>query len=186
MMPAVEKAGSPESEVEMNIFVMRHGQAAPEASRDALRPLTEQGRDEVSLMAHWLAPQVTQFDLVLVSPYVRAQQTWQQLSKDLTALQVETCNQLTPNCDADVAASIILAYGDLHLNGNVLVISHMPIVGYLVESLCSGIMAPIFVTSGIAKIVVNKGLGGMLEWLEGPHNIQAHYRPTFQGLRQLG
>ena len=185
-MPAVEKAGSPESEVEMNIFVMRHGQAVPEASTDALRPLTEQGREDASLMARWLAPQVSPFDLVLVSPYVRAQQTWQQLSKHLSAAQVETCDQLTPNCDADVAASIILAYGDAYPNGNVLVISHMPIVGYLVESLCSGTMAPIFVTSGLAKISVNKGLGGLFEWLEGPHNIQAHHRPTFQGLRQLG
>ncbi|WP_319784030.1 phosphohistidine phosphatase SixA [Oceanisphaera sp. IT1-181] len=186
MMPAVEKAGSPESEVEMNIFVMRHGQAAPEASTDALRSLTEQGRDEVSLMAHWLAPQVTLFDLVLVSPYVRAQQTWLQLSKDIPSLHVETCDQLTPSCDADLAASLILAYGDRYPNGNILIVSHMPLVGYLVESLCSGIMAPIFVTSGIAKVTVNKGAGGMLAWLEGPHNIQAHYRPTFQALRSLG
>lgn len=170
----------------MNIFVMRHGQAVPEASTDALRSLTEQGRDEVSLMARWLAPQVSQFDLVLVSPYVRAQQTWLQLSKDLVGLHVETCDQLTPNCDADLAASLILAYGDKHSNGNVLIISHMPLVGYLVESLCIGMMAPIFVTSGIAKITVQAGAGGMLAWLEGPHNIQAQFKPTFQALRQLG
>lgn len=170
----------------MNIFVMRHGQAVPEALNDALRPLTEQGKDEVTLMARWLASDITQFDLVLVSPYVRAQQTWQQVSKYLSGTLVETCDQLTPNCDADVAASIILAYGDKHSNGNVLVISHMPIVGYLVESLCSGTLAPIFVTSGIAKISVNKGMAGLFEWLEGPHNIQAQYSPTFQALRQLG
>ncbi|MGO4999570.1 phosphohistidine phosphatase SixA [Oceanisphaera sp. W20_SRM_FM3] len=175
----------------MNIFVMRHGQAVPEASEDALRPLTKQGRDEVSLMARWLAPQVAQFDLVLVSPYVRAQQTWQQLSKELLGLQVvglqiETCDQLTPDCDADLAASLILAYGDTFSNGNILVISHMPLVGYLVESLCAGMMAPIFVTSGIAKITVNAGTSGILAWLEGPHNIQALHKPTFQALRQLG
>lgn len=170
----------------MNIFVMRHGQAAPEASSDALRPLTEHGRAEVSLMARWLAPQVSQFDLVLVSPYVRAQQTWLQLSKDLSALHVETCEQLTPSCDADLAASLILAYGEQYPVGNILVVSHMPLVGYLVESLCSGIMAPIFVTAGLAKIKVDKGATGMLTWLEGPHNIQAQYRPSFQGLRQLG
>lgn len=185
-MPAVEKVGSPESEVYMNIFVMRHGQAAPEVSEDALRPLTKQGRNEVSLMASWLAPQVAQFDLVLVSPYVRAQQTWQQLSKVFIGLQVETCDLITPTCDADIAASLILAYGDKFSNGNILVISHMPLVGYLVESLCAGMMAPIFVTSGIAKITVNEGAGGIFAWLEGPHNIQALHKPTFQALRQLG
>lgn len=185
-MPAVIKAGSPESEVEMNIFVMRHGQAAPEASSDALRPLTEQGKEEVSLMARWLAPQVKQFDLVLVSPYVRAQQTWQQVAKDIPARQIETCAELTPNCDADLTASLILAYAESHPKGNVLVISHMPMVGYLVESLCQGMMAPIFVTSGIANITLNSGIGGMLSWLEGPHNIQALYKPTFHALRSLG
>lgn len=170
----------------MNIFVMRHGQAAPEASIDALRPLTEHGRDEVSLMAQWLAPQVSQFDLVLISPYLRAQQTWLQLSDHITAQHVETCDQLTPNCDADLAASLILAYGEMPANANILVISHMPLVGYLVESLCVGVMAPIFVTSGMAKITVNTGSGGLLAWLEGPHNIQAQFRPTFHALRQLG
>ena len=170
----------------MNIFVMRHGQAAPEASTDALRPLTEQGRDEVSLMAQWLAPQVSHFDLVLVSPYLRAQQTWQQLSQDLSAAQVESCEQLTPNCDADLVASLILAHGQSYPHGNILVVSHMPIVGYLVESLCVGVMAPIFVTAGMAKITVDSGSGGLLAWLEGPHNIQAQFSPTFHALRQLG
>ncbi|ART81095.1 phosphohistidine phosphatase SixA [Oceanisphaera avium] len=170
----------------MNIFIMRHGQATPDAFSDAVRPLTEQGIDEVSLMARWLAPQVPHFDLVLVSPYLRAQQTWQQMATIIPASHVETCDELTPNCDADLSASLVLAHASAYPNGNILVVSHMPMVGYLVESLCAGMMAPIFVTSGIANISLKAGSGGILSWLEGPHNIQALYKPTFQALRSLG
>ncbi|WP_417614886.1 phosphohistidine phosphatase SixA [Oceanisphaera sp.] len=170
----------------MNIFIMRHGQAAATASTDALRPLTEQGRDEVCLMAQWLAPQVPKFDRVLVSPYLRTSQTWQQLSRYIAASQVEVCDELTPDADADIAASLLLAYGDLHPGGNLLVISHMPIVGFLVESLCPATMAPIFVTSGIAKVSIGTGHGAVFDWLEGPHNIQPHYQQRFQALRSLG
>lgn len=170
----------------MNIFIMRHGQAAPAASTDALRSLTEQGKDEVCLMAQWLAPQVTKFDLVLVSPYLRTHQTWQLVSKYITATQVVVCDELTPDADADLAASLLLAYGDAHKDGNILVLSHMPMVGYLVECLCPATMAPIFVTAGTAKISLASGHGGIFEWLEGPHNIQRHYRPSFQALRSLG
>lgn len=185
-MPAVEKAGSPESEVEMNIFIMRHGQAAAEASSDALRPLTVQGRDETCLMAQWLAAQVPKFDRVLVSPYLRATQTWQQLSNYIVGTQVEICDELVPNADADIAASLLLAYGDLHPDGNLLVVSHMPIVGFLVESLSPATMAPIFVTAGIAKVSFGKKQGAVFDWLEGPHNVRPHYQQHCQALGSLG
>ncbi|MFP2768160.1 phosphohistidine phosphatase SixA [Oceanisphaera sp. KMM 10153] len=170
----------------MNIFIMRHGQAAPEASSDALRPLTVQGKDETCLMAQWLAPQVPVFDRVLVSPYLRAKQTWQQLSKYISGTQVESCEELTPNADADIAASLLLAYGDLHPGGNLLVVSHMPVVGFLVESLCPATMAPIFVTAGIARVSFGKEQGAVFDWLEGPHNVRPHYQQHCQALGSLG
>lgn len=159
----------------MNIFIMRHGQAVPEASTDALRPLTDQGKSEVCLMAEWLSAQVPTFDCVLVSPYLRTSQTWQQLAKYIPGAVIENCRELTPDADADIAASLLLAYADVSSNNNVLVISHMPMVGLLVESLCPAIMAPIFVTSGIAKVSFGQGHCGIFEWLTGPHNIQSHY-----------
>ncbi|MBO1519383.1 phosphohistidine phosphatase SixA [Oceanisphaera pacifica] len=169
----------------MNIFIMRHGQAAPKVSTDALRPLTDQGKSEVCLMAQWLAAQVSKFDYVLVSPYLRASQTWQQVSQYISATVVENCPELTPDADADIAASVLLAYGDLAPECHVLVISHMPMVGLLVESLCPAIMAPIFVTSGVAKVSFGQGGAGVFDWLEGPHNIQNHYPPRVPELKTL-
>ncbi|WMC12036.1 phosphohistidine phosphatase SixA [Oceanimonas pelagia] len=159
----------------MNIFIMRHGQAAPQASNDALRPLTEQGCEEVCLMAQWLAPQVPVFDRVLVSPYVRSQQTWQQMSRFIPGIQVDDCNELTPDTDADLTASLILAYCEPEREGNLLVVSHMPLVGFLIESLCPGTLAPIFVTAGIARITLEKGHGGLFNWLEGPHSVRTQH-----------
>lgn len=170
-----DKAGSPEGEVEMNIFVMRHGQASSQASSDAQRPLTEHGKEEVCHMAQWLAQQVESFDRVLVSPYLRTRQTWQQVSAVIPGMRTEFCNELVPSADADTAASLILAYGDVERTGNLLVISHMPLVGFLVESLCPATMAPVFVTSGVAKITLEKGHGGLFNWLEGPHSIRPHH-----------
>jgi Phosphohistidine phosphatase SixA len=59
----------------MKIIVMRHGEAAHEAGRDDLRPLTDKGRKQSIRMAEWVAEQLPRIDRVLVSPFLRAQQT---------------------------------------------------------------------------------------------------------------
>lgn len=158
-------------EVRVNIFIMRHGQAAPEALNDESRPLTTDGKAEVQLMAQWLAPHVPQFERVLVSPYLRAQQTWQQLSEHLSTQQVDTCAEFTPDAEVALAVSLLLAYKDVGQSGNILLISHMPMVGYLVESLCPGQAPPSFPTAGLARISFTDSQVGQLDWLEAPHTL---------------
>ena len=53
----------------MKIIVMRHGEAAHEAGRDDLRPLTDKGRKQSIRMAEWVAEQLPRIDRVLVSPF---------------------------------------------------------------------------------------------------------------------
>ena len=57
----------------MKIVIMRHGDAVIGADDDAARALTATGRQQSRNMANWLQPQLPQVDLVLVSPYLRAQ-----------------------------------------------------------------------------------------------------------------
>ncbi|MDN6448933.1 MAG: phosphohistidine phosphatase, partial [Enterobacterales bacterium] len=38
----------------MQVFIMRHGEAALEAASDSIRPLTTRGHDESVCMASWL------------------------------------------------------------------------------------------------------------------------------------
>ncbi|SQC91037.1 Phosphohistidine phosphatase sixA [Cedecea neteri] len=59
----------------MQVFIMRHGDAALDAASDSVRPLTQCGCDESRLMATWLTGQVASIERVLVSPYLRAEQT---------------------------------------------------------------------------------------------------------------
>ena len=63
----------------MQLFLMRHGEASLNAPSDRERKLTDNGRIQTGDMANWLARQVSHFDLVIVSPYLRSQQTWQKV-----------------------------------------------------------------------------------------------------------
>ncbi len=59
----------------MQVFIMRHGDAALDAASDSVRPLTVCGCDESRQMATWLKGQKVDIERVLVSPYLRAEQT---------------------------------------------------------------------------------------------------------------
>ena len=63
----------------MEIYIIRHGDAIdsadPQVTGDAMRWLTDEGRDEVAVSARLLAKLGVAPDLVLTSPMVRARQT---------------------------------------------------------------------------------------------------------------
>jgi phosphohistidine phosphatase len=59
----------------MQVFIMRHGDAALDAASDSVRPLTLCGCDESRQMATWLEGQKVDIERVLVSPFLRAEQT---------------------------------------------------------------------------------------------------------------
>ena len=155
----------------MNIYIMRHGQAGMNAKTDELRPLTEQGIEESLQMASWLSPQLSgPFDRVIHSNYLRARQTWQTICTELPdAKVVEESGDITPYGDPAFVASYLTTLAEQHKQ--LLLVSHLPLVGYLVQSLCPPAGAPMFATSGIACIEWQKGKGSLL-WLEGPHTIR--------------
>ncbi|MCR3937948.1 MULTISPECIES: phosphohistidine phosphatase SixA [Aeromonas] len=155
----------------MKIYIMRHGQAGMNAKTDEQRPLTEQGIEESIHMAGWLAPQLAgSLNLVIHSNYLRARQTWQAITPVLPkALKVEESGDITPYGDPAFVASYLTALAAEH--DNILMVSHLPLVGYLVQSLCPAAGAPMFATSGLACIEWQDGKGVLL-WLEGPHTIR--------------
>ncbi|WP_421247454.1 phosphohistidine phosphatase SixA [Aeromonas jandaei] len=154
----------------MKIYIMRHGQAGMNAKTDEQRPLTEQGIEESLLMARWLVPQLTgRIDRVIHSNYLRARQTWQTICKELPdAVVVEESGDITPYGDPAFVSSYLTALAERHQQ--IMLVSHLPLVGYLVQSLCPAAGAPMFATSGIACIEWHNGKGSLL-WLEGPHTI---------------
>ena len=153
----------------MKVVVMRHGDAVLGADDDAARALTSLGREQSRAMALWLQQQMPHLDRVLVSPYLRAQQTWQTVRGLFGEVQVDVLDELVPHGHSAPVADYLRALeGEVE---NLLVISHLPLVGYLVQSLCPAAGAPMFATSGLACIEWQDGKGVLL-WLEGPHTIR--------------
>lgn len=126
----------------MKIYIMRHGQAGMNAKTDEQRPLTEQGIEESIHMARWLAPQLgDKLDRVIHSNYLRAKQTWQSICSELPkAGAVEESGDITPYGDPAFVASYLTALAAKH--DSILMVSHLPLVGYLVQSLCPAAGAP--------------------------------------------
>lgn len=137
----------------MKIVIMRHGEAEAFAQSDAERALTPSGRAvSKSAAEQCVAKGMKQFDKVLVSPYLRAQQTWQELEYVFDARDVQFCDDITPYGDSAVVADYLQALIEIEKLDSVLLVSHLPLVGYLTADLVTNIVPPMFPTSGIVCI----------------------------------
>lgn len=117
----------------MRIWILRHGQAEPSASTDSERSLTQAGRDEVVRMASLLRGQPV--DAVLASPYRRAQQTADVVCAAIGFDRgIATVPWLTP----DDEPSQCLRFLAERSEGNLLLVSHQPLVSQLVSLLVEG------------------------------------------------
>lgn len=146
----------------VNVVIMRHGEAQVHAATDSLRALTAQGRTEVKQMACWLADAYTTFDYVWVSPYVRTRETAALMLEAQQGAKLEVLPELVP----EAAASILLERVDLLLaeqpDVRILMISHMPLVSFLVEAFTQSGQAPIFSPAALCCIAYNTAHGGKL------------------------
>ena len=153
----------------MKVVVMRHGDAVLGADDDAARALTSLGREQSRAMALWLQQQMPHLDRVLVSPYLRAQQTWQTVRELFGEVQVDVLDELVPHGHAGPVADYLRALeGEVE---NLLVISHLPLVGYLVADLCPVQTPPMFVTSAMVAVELQDGQGQLL-WQQAPHLLK--------------
>ncbi|WP_392561889.1 phosphohistidine phosphatase SixA [Orbus sturtevantii] len=151
----------------IKIYVMRHGEAGYSAISDSSRSLTPLGHKQCTSVANWLNAQNITFDLALVSPYVRAQQTFSIIANAVGVKQNETNDLLKPNGHA---AHIVDNLNLLPLMGveSVLIVSHLPLVGYLVNELCPQVTPPMFSTADLACVSLSKTGEGILEWFHHP------------------
>ena len=144
---------------------MRHGEAENircfKTSDDANRKLTEKGLLDTSAMGKWLlnSDGYIQSFHVFVSPYCRAQQTATQVLASLKPTISPKCSTIdfiTPSADAkafhDYLDGIISEQEQLNDEENILIISHMPFVSYLVAELTVDSQMPLFSTASIVEI----------------------------------
>ena len=117
----------------MKLWVLRHGQAEANAPSDAQRQLTEIGREEARRMAGRLLNEP--IDVILASPYVRAQQT-AELVREALGLRraIVTVDWATPDDDALAALDYLAERSEM----NILLVSHQPLVGQLLSLAVDG------------------------------------------------
>ncbi|MFD2168243.1 phosphohistidine phosphatase SixA [Thalassotalea euphylliae] len=141
----------------MQIFIMRHGQASFQAESDAQRKLTEQGKLEAELMGRWMEKMSIKPEKIWVSPYVRAQQTANAVVEQLSSTsQLVTQSFITPSGNATDVRDIIDGELTVEPVEQLLLVSHMPFVSYIVSELTQQEHSPIFQTAGVVEINYNK------------------------------
>ena len=116
----------------MTLWLLRHGEAEPRARSDAERALTERGRKEVRRSAEHLRGRPLTY--ILVSPYLRAQQTAEIVREVLgLKLPLTTVGWATPDDSVREAAGHLDGYP-----GECLLVSHNPLLGNLSGLLIDG------------------------------------------------
>jgi phosphohistidine phosphatase len=117
------------------LLLIRHAQAG-NAPLDRDRPLTEQGARHAAEIGRWLADAGVVPDRVVVSPAVRAVQTWRQASSALGSVPESVVEQrIYDNTLDDLVAVIRETADDV---GTLIVVGHNPSVGGLAQELQDG------------------------------------------------
>jgi phosphohistidine phosphatase len=149
----------------VNLVIMRHGEAEPQYLSDSERQLTAAGQAEVSQMAEWLHHHYSAFDQIFSSPYRRTQQTAALLlQKGLSMQAVEVNTDLVPEGNAQWVVDFLDLIYTENPHAKILLVSHMPLVSFLVEAFTRSGQTPIFDTAGVACIDYHQQKGVLLEY----------------------
>jgi len=117
------------------LLLIRHAQAAA-ASPDRDRPLTDLGRTAAAAIGAWLRDSGRVPDRVLVSPALRAQQTWAAAAESLGAEPAPTVDQRIYD---NTVASVLELIGEVPDDVGILaVVGHNPSIGELALILDDG------------------------------------------------
>ncbi len=151
----------------MNIFILRHGQAEPQKTTDEVRGLTNKGREDTKRIVAGRLTELQSITQVWASPLVRAQQTAFIATSYFPVLKILTSELIIPEANPAAAMSWLQSINQQNLS--ILLVSHQPFVGELVNKLCG--KSPGYYpmgTSSLAAIqtsVVAADMGELL-WLD--------------------
>lgn len=155
----------------MELFLLRHGRAHTEAVKDSDRALDAKGREEVAQIMAANQAQLQSIEDVLVSPYLRAQQTCDiafGYLPEAAKARCQTVDFLTPCSNPQLVLDYLFAQNYT----SVICVSHQPLLGTLLDEICGFEPGQYRLgTSALACIhfpdVVARGLGE-LKWLKQP------------------
>jgi phosphohistidine phosphatase len=163
----------------MNVYMLRHAHAlavgAQGGQSDEERPLSDEGRRQVELVADAVKSLGLKFDQVLSSPLRRALETAQELCRhlDLPSEALTTCEQLEPGVSSK---KLMKRLRSLEAN-EVVLVGHAPDLGEHAAWLMGSKRCQVEIAkAGLAAIRCDapprKGVGA-LTWLLTPELITA-------------
>jgi phosphohistidine phosphatase len=150
----------------VKLYLVQHGDAVPEKA-DPARPLSKKGRRDVRELAEFLARGNVAVSRIVHSGKLRAQQTAEIIAPRISrGRPIETARGLDPNDrPASAARSITQTAADM------LVVSHMPLLGKLASFLLTGKEEPAIVAfQPGAAVCLERGETGpwMISWVVRP------------------
>ena len=143
----------------MQLFLLRHGHAVAHAASDSERPLSELGRADIRINIAAMANELSTLDAVWVSPYLRAQQTWQEAKAFLPKAPKSIIQDaITPDGNVDEVIAL-LAQSNVD---SLLLVTHQTFVGDLMDCLCGFETGQYFMnTADIVAIDLPEIVSGM-------------------------
>lgn len=152
------------------ILLLRHGNAEPNVRPDAARPLTAYGQAEIHRLVAGRQAELAAVTELWVSPLVRARQTAELLTPALSdAVQWRMdMDLLKPSA----RVRLLLETLELVSTPCLLLVTHQPLVGTLLDELCGFEVGRYRLGTGsCASVSLPYGIGpglGDLDWVEHP------------------
>ena len=113
----------------MRLLLIRHGEATWQAASDSQRPLTKYGQQQVIQQANNKAIDWQGFEQLLVSPYLRTQQTSALLQEYLGHLGAITLNnKITPDGQCEMVQELLLSLPQ----ADTILVTHQPLISSLI------------------------------------------------------
>lgn len=115
----------------MQLYLLRHADAEPEAATDAARRLTEKGQEQAARVGRFCKTQRLDPDLILTSPYVRAEQTARAVAES-TRAKLAVTDWLASGMSPQTAFEEIKAFRQLP---SLMLVGHEPDLSRLIAFL---------------------------------------------------
>lgn len=142
----------------VTLCIMRHGMAEDIALNDISRQLVDFGKEQARNTSNWFLqhyPSV-KIDLALVSPYVRAEQTYNIVKKLIPVSDEMTIDDITPDASAsdfcDYLSALLENRNPQNKINSVLLVSHMPFVSFLMSEILHSKEGCLFNTGAMAIV----------------------------------
>lgn len=156
----------------MNLYLLRHGEAARHAPTDSARPLTAHGSRDVEAMGLTFSRRNLPVDCCFASPYLRAQQSAQLFLAGLKQqLPIRTETGLTPECPA----LQVIAFLERQQQENILLVSHNPLLSELRALLLNGHTQAVPVIGTGEMVAISLEIVGIGMGRESFHLLPQHF-----------